>query len=225
MKESKIKIYVENAEVPEYKSLGASGFDVPVQFSNKVAKLSIAQINRLLTKDIVASIETLAELYREQYVPYDTHAISLDNFICAITRALHTLNIYYDYGVSLVDHLLEENIPYVNVVLPYSNVVFPTGLYFEIPDEDEIQLRTRSGIAAKTLLSVKLGTLDADWRGNTAVIVQNPTPYAYIIVPGMRLAQGVVIEKKHANFEIVDSVEDLSKTDRGDKGLGSTGTN
>ena len=224
MKESKIKIYVENAEVPEYKSSGASGFDVPVQFSDKVAKLSIAQINKLLTKDIVASIETLAELYRDQYVPYDTHVISLDNFICAITRALHTLNIYYDYGVSLVDHLLEENIPYVNVVLPYSNVVFPTGLYFEIPDEDEIQLRTRSGIAAKTLLSVKLGTLDADWRGNTAVIVQNPTPYAYIIVPGMRLAQGVVIEKKHANFEIVDSVEDLSKTDRGDKGLGSTGT-
>lgn len=225
MKESKIKIYVENAEVPEYKSSGASGFDVPVQFSNKVAKLSIAQINRLLTKDIVASIETLAELYKEQYVPYDTHVISLDNFLNSITRALHTLNIYYDYGISLVDHLLEENIPYVNVVLPYSNAIFPTGLYFEIPDEDEIQLRTRSGIAAKTLLSVKLGTLDADWRGNTAVIVQNPTPYSYVIVPGMRLAQGVVIEKKHANFEIVDSVENLSKTDRGDKGLGSTGTN
>ena len=224
MKESKIKIYVENAEVPEYKSSGASGFDVPVQFSDKVAKLSIAAINRILTKDIVASIETLAELYRDQYVPYDTRVISLDNFICAITRALHTLNVYYDYGVSLVDHLLEENIPYVNVVLPYSNAIFPTGLYFEIPDEDEIQLRTRSGIAAKTLLSVKLGTLDADWRGNSAVIVQNPTPHAYIIVPGMRLAQGVVIEKKHANFEIVDSVEDLSKTERGDKGLGSTGT-
>ena len=73
-------------------------------------------------------------------------------------------------------------------------------------------------------MSVKLGTLDADWRGNSAVIVQNPTPHAYIIVPGMRLAQGVVIEKKHANFEIVDSVEKLSKTERGDKGLGSTGT-
>lgn len=224
MKESKIKIYVENTEVPEYKSSGASGFDVPVKFSDKVAKLSISAINKLLTKDISASIETLAELYKKQYVPYDTHVISLDNFMCAITRALHTLNIYYDYGVSLVDHLLEENIHCVNVVLPYSNAIFPTGLHFEIPDEDEIQLRTRSGIAAKTLLSVKLGTLDADWRGNTAVIVQNPTPYAYIIVPGMRLAQGVVIEKKHANFEIVDSVEKLSKTERGDKGLGSTGT-
>lgn len=224
MKESKIKIYVENAEVPEYKSSGASGFDVPVQFSNKVAKLSISAINKILTKDIIESIEVLAKLYKEQYVPYDTHVISLDNFICAITRALHTLNVYYDYGVSLVDHMLNETIPYVNIVLPYSNAIFPTGLYFEIPDEDEIQLRTRSGIAAKTLLSVKLGTLDADWRGNTAVIVQNPTPYAYVIVPGMRLAQGVVIEKKHANFEIVDSVEDLSKTERGDKGLGSTGT-
>lgn len=224
MKESKIKIYVENAEVPEYKSSGASGFDVPVQFSNKVAKLSISAINKILTKDIIESIEVLAKLYKEQYVPYDTHVISLDNFICAITRALHTLNVYYDYGVSLVDHLLNETIPYVNIVLPYSNAIFPTGLYFEIPEEDEIQLRTRSGIAAKTLLSVKLGTLDADWRGNTAVIVQNPTPYAYVIVPGMRLAQGVVIEKKHANFEIVNSVEDLSKTERGDKGLGSTGT-
>ena len=224
MKESKIKIYVENAEVPEYKSSGASGFDVPVQFSDKVAKLSIAAINRILTKDIVASIETLSEIYKQHYVPYDTHVISLDNFICAITRALHTLDVYYDYGVNLVEHLLDENISYVNVVLPYSNAIFPTGLYFEIPDEDEIQLRTRSGISARTLLSVKLGTLDADWRGNTAVIVQNPTPHAYIIVPGMRLAQGVVIEKKHANFEIVDSVEELSKTERGDKGLGSTGT-
>ena len=224
MKESKIKIYVENAEVPEYKSSGASGFDVPVQFSNKVAKLSIAAINRILTKDIVASIETLSEIYKQHYVPYDTHVISLDNFICSITRALHTLDVYYDYGVNLVEHLLDENISYVNVVLPYSNAIFPTGLYFEIPDEDEIQLRTRSGISARTLLSVKLGTLDADWRGNTAVIVQNPTPHAYIIVPGMRLAQGVVIEKKHANFEIVNSVEELSKTERGDKGLGSTGT-
>ena len=155
MKESKIKIYVENAEVPEYKSSGASGFDIPVQFTNNVASLSIAAINRLLSKDIVASIETLAEMYKQQYVPYDTHVISLDNFICAITRALHTLDIYYDYGVNLVEHLLDENIPYVNVVLPYSNAIFPTGLYFEIPDKDEIQLRTRSGISAKTLLSVK----------------------------------------------------------------------
>lgn len=225
MKESKIKIYVENTKVPEYKSSGASGFDIPVQFTNNVASLSISAINKLLSKDITASIETLAKIYKQQYVPYDTHVISLDNFICAITRALHTLNIYYDYGVNLVEHLLDENIPYVNVVLPYSNAIFPTGLYFEIPDEDEIQLRTRSGIAAKTLLSVKLGTLDADWRGNTAVIVQNPTPYAYIIIPGMRLAQGVVIEKKHADFEIVDSVNQLQPTERGDKGLGSTGTN
>ena len=225
MKNSKIKIYTENAKVPEYKSSGASGFDIPVQFTHNVASLSLAELNRLMSRELTASIETLTELYRKQYVPYDTHVITLDHFIAAVTRSLYSLANYYDYGVNLIEYLLDNNITHVNIVLPYSNAIFPTGLYFEIPDEDEIQLRTRSGIAANTLLCVKLGTLDSDWRGNTAVIVQNPTPYAYIIIPGMRLAQGVVMEKKHAEFEVVESVNDLQPTERGNKGLGSTGTN
>ena len=46
------------------------------------------------------------------------------------------------------------------------------------------------------LLDVKFGTVDNDWRGNSGIIVQNPTPFSYIIIPNSRLAQGVIVEKK-----------------------------
>lgn len=228
MKESKIKIFANHTKVPVYKTTGASGFDISVKFNPQEVRLSTSQIYKLTHNQFEDNISWLYGIYIYAYKIQERQLISFDNFVKSLYKALEDLPTYFDIPYhpegSLYKYMDDNNINDVNVVVPYSNSTFPTGLHFEIPDEDEIQVRTRSGIAAKTLMCVKLGTLDSDWRGDTAVIVQNPTPFAYIIVPGMRLAQGVVIEKKHANFEIVNSVEDLSKTERGDKGLGSTGT-
>ena len=69
-------------------------------------------------------------------------------------------------------------------------------------------------------MDVKFGTVDNDWRGNSGIIVQNPTPYSYFIIPGTRLAQGVIAEKKRAVFDIKDSKDELSKTERGENGFG-----
>ena len=116
-----------------------------------------------------------------------------------------------------------NNIEEVNIILPYTVAKFETGVYTEIPEEDEMQIRPRSGISSSTLLDVKFGTVDNDWRGNSGIIVQNPTPYSYVIIPGTRLAQGVITEKKRAVFDIKDSKDELSKTERGENGFGKSG--
>jgi len=69
----------------------------------------------------------------------------------------------------------------------------------------------------------KFGTVDNDWRGNSGIIVQNPTPFSYIIIPNSRLAQGVIVEKKRAVFDIKSSKDELSKTERGENGFGKSG--
>ena len=74
-----------------------------------------------------------------------------------------------------------------------------------------------------SLLDVKFGTVDNDWRGNSGIIVQNPTPFSYIIIPNSRLAQGVIVEKKRAVFDIKSSKDELSKTERGENGFGKSG--
>jgi dUTP pyrophosphatase len=116
-----------------------------------------------------------------------------------------------------------NSIDKVNIILPYKTVKFETNIYTEIPEEDEMQIRPRSGISSTTLLDVKFGTVDNDWRGNSGIIVQNPTPVSYIIIPNSRLAQGVIVEKKRAVFDIKSSKDELSKTERGENGFGKSG--
>ena len=101
----------------------------------------------------------------------------------------------------------------------------PTGLYFEIPEGFELQVRPRSGLAAKHGVTVlnSPGTVDSDYRGETKVILINHGTKPFIIENGERIAQGViagVMGKKMITFE---SVEELSDTGRGEGGFGSTG--
>ena len=139
---------------------------------------------------------------------------------------LYAIKIAIGGGAGIDDflnHLEQNRIDKVNIILPYTVNKFETGIYVEIPEEDEMQIRPRSGISSSTLMSVKLGTIDTDYRGNIGIIVQNPTPFSYIIIPGTRLAQGVIAEKKRAVFDIKDSKDELSKTERGENGFGKSG--
>ena len=101
----------------------------------------------------------------------------------------------------------------------------PTGLYFEIPEGFELQVRPRSGLAAKHGVTVlnSPGTVDSDYRGEVKVILINHGTQPFVIENGERIAQGViggVMGKKMITFE---SVEELSDTERGEGGFGSTG--
>ena len=107
---------------------------------------------------------------------------------------------------------------------PNNTILVPTGLSVAIEDGLEIQIRPRSGLAAKNMISVlnTPGTIDADYRGEIKVILINLGKDNFTIKKGDRIAQMVVCPIIKANFEIVD---ELPKTPRGASGFGSTGKN
>lgn len=100
--------------------------------------------------------------------------------------------------------------------------IIPTGLIFEIPADHEAQLRARSGLSAKhgITLANGIGTIDADYRGEVGVILINHSNQPFVIQPGMRIAQMVVVACPQVTFREVDEV---STTTRGVEGYGSTG--
>jgi dUTP pyrophosphatase len=105
---------------------------------------------------------------------------------------------------------------------PLERKIIPTGLKISLPEGYEAQVRPRSGLAAKfgiTVLNAP-GTIDADYRGEIGVILINLSNEAFTIEPGERIAQLVF-----AKFEQIDwkLTQELSETDRGEGGFGSTG--
>jgi len=104
--------------------------------------------------------------------------------------------------------------------------VIPTGLYFEIPEGFEIQIRPRSGLAFNKGVTVlnSPGTIDADYRGELKVILINHGKTAFIINNGDRIAQGVVAAVTAKNMINLTKVEEIDEnTERGLGGFGSTG--
>jgi len=98
----------------------------------------------------------------------------------------------------------------------------PTGLFFEIPEGYEVQVRPRSGLAAKYGLTVlnTPGTIDSDYRGEIIVILINLGESDFTINSGDRIAQMIIAPVTQASFSIV---EKLSDTERGSGAFGSTG--
>ena len=106
---------------------------------------------------------------------------------------------------------------------PLERALVPTGLYVELPEGYEMQVRPRSGLAAKHGLSLvnSPGTVDPDYRGEIKVILVNLSNTPYELKPGERVAQLVVARFTRVECE---SVEVLGETERGAGGFGSTGT-
>lgn len=108
------------------------------------------------------------------------------------------------------------------VIEPGCSALIPTGIRVAIPEGYEIQVRPRSGLALKNLITVlnTPGTIDADYRGEVKVILINHGTEAFVVTHGMRIAQLVVAEVVQAQFTVQD---ELSLTGRGDGGFGHTG--
>ena len=106
---------------------------------------------------------------------------------------------------------------------PGKTAIIPTGLALSIPKGFEVQLRPRSGLAAKHKVSVlnTPGTIDSDYRGEIKVILINLNDVPFKVEKGLRIAQMVVCPIVQAKLREVD---DLSKTERDKGGFGSTGT-
>lgn len=120
-------------------------------------------------------------------------------------------------GVDLRADITEEI-----VLAPLGRAIVPTGLFLEIPDGYEAQVRPRSGLAARkgvTVLNAP-GTIDADYRGEVGVILVNLSSEPFTIVPGERVAQMVFARCEQVQWI---ETETLEESERGAGGFGSTG--
>lgn len=137
-----------------------------------------------------------------------------------VNKSHHALPSYATAGSSGLDikAFLSDPIS----ILPLQRVLVPTGLFVEIPNNFEIQIRPRSGLAIKqgiTCLNTP-GTIDADYRGEIKVILINLSNEPQTILDGDRIAQMVLQQVEKANWE---EVMELENTARGEGGFGHTG--
>ena len=107
-------------------------------------------------------------------------------------------------------------------IKPQESALIPTGISIAIPEDTEIQIRPRSGLAAKYNLTVlnTPGTIDSDYRGEIKIILFNHGNKEFVVKNGDRIAQMILMPIFKVDFEEVDN---LPKTIRGTGGFGSTG--
>jgi dUTP pyrophosphatase len=139
-----------------------------------------------------------------------------------INESGHELPAYateHSAGVDLRAKLLEPL-----VLPPNHSTIIPTGLSVELPEGYELQIRPRSGLAAKNLVTVlnSPATIDGDFRGEIKVILINHGNADFVINNGDRIGQAVLHKYEKIQWKEVLS---LSETKRGSGGLGSTGVN
>jgi len=117
---------------------------------------------------------------------------------------------------------LRANIDAAIALKPLERALVSTGLFIELPEGHEAQIRPRSGLAAKKGITVlnSPGTIDADYRGEIKVILVNLSNENFIIEDGERIAQMIIA--KHERVEWIES-DELVETLRGTGGFGSTG--
>lgn len=117
---------------------------------------------------------------------------------------------------------LKANLSEPVILAPLERAMIPTGLFIELPDGFEAQVRPRSGLAAKHGISVlnAPGTIDADYRGEVKVILVNISNEPFTVNPGERIAQMVVARHEKVEWQETDQ---LGETARGEGGFGSTG--
>ena len=106
---------------------------------------------------------------------------------------------------------------------PGETATIPTGIFVQLPEGYEIQVRPRSGMSSKKQLFVILGTVDSDYRGEIGVIIHNGGRSERVIQDGDRIAQLVLAKVEKRSFQEFSSVDQFSKTLRGSNGFGSTG--
>jgi dUTP pyrophosphatase len=117
---------------------------------------------------------------------------------------------------------LRADLEQSKILKPLERSLVPTGLYIELPEGYEAQVRPRSGLAAKHGISIvnTPGTIDPDYRGEIKVILVNLSDVPFTLEPGERIAQMVVAKFEHISW---NEVETLSETVRGEGGFGHTG--
>jgi dUTP pyrophosphatase len=140
--------------------------------------------------------------------------------IRVVNRSANSLPEYATSGASGMD--VRADLASTVVLMPMERKLIPTGLFMEIPEGFEVQVRPRSGLAIKqglTCLNTP-GTIDSDYRGEVKVILVNLSGEVQEVHPGDRIAQLIVQKVERAEWS---KVEELNATVRNEGGFGHTG--
>lgn len=137
-----------------------------------------------------------------------------------INKSQHALPNYETIASAGMD--LRANLTEKVTLEPMGRAIVKTGLFLELPIGYEAQVRPRSGLAAKSGITVlnAPGTIDADYRGEVGVILVNLSNESFTIENGERIAQLIIAKHERAEW---NQVNVLTETDRGEGGFGSTG--
>lgn len=150
--------------------------------------------------------------------------INLLNFIYMdvkiVNKSNHQLPSYATVSSAGMD--LKANTLEPIVLKPMERYLFPTGIYIQLPEGYEAQIRPRSGLAAKYGITVTNapGTVDADYTGEVKVSLINLSNDTFVVQPGERIAQMVIARYEKITW---NEVAELDETERGAGGFGSTG--
>ena len=137
-----------------------------------------------------------------------------------VNKSKHSLP---EYATALSAGMdLRANIDEPVTLRPLQRSLIPTGIYIQLPEGYEAQIRPRSGLAVKYGISIvnSPGTIDADYRGEIRVILVNVSSEDFIVNDGERICQMVIAQHAKVGWEQVD---DLDETKRGTGGFGHTG--
>ena len=115
---------------------------------------------------------------------------------------------------------LRANIEEPIHIRPFNSAVIKTGIYIELPEGFEAQVRGRSGLAFKYDIISHVGTIDADYRGEINVKLFNLSNKEFVVYNGDRIAQLII--SKYENVELIE-VNELTESERGENGFGHTG--
>ncbi len=118
---------------------------------------------------------------------------------------------------------LRANLEQAVILKPLERKLIPTGLFMELPEGFEAQIRPRSGLALKKGISVlnTPGTIDADYRGEIGIILVNLSSETFVVEHGERICQMVINKVESIQWSQVESLEE---SERGKGGFGHTGT-
>lgn len=139
-----------------------------------------------------------------------------------VNKSKHSLPEYATVLSAGMD--LRANIDEPVTLKPLQRLLIPTGIYIQLPEGYEAQIRPRSGLAVKHGISIvnSPGTIDADYRGEIRVILVNLSSDDFVINDGERICQMVIAQHARVEWQQVD---DLDETERGSGGFGHTGKN
>lgn len=150
-------------------------------------------------------------------IPHDNEMNTTIRIVNTSSNPLPAYQTAQAAGMDLSANLSEEV-----VLAPLERTLIPTGLFIELPENTEAQIRPRSGLAFKFGITVlnSPGTIDADYRGEIKVLLVNLSNQPFTIQHGERIAQMVIAKVEQAHFV---EVETLNDSVRSAAGFGSTG--